>query len=100
MTTKAIDSDSSTDDEEEMKINRNMICKISKTHIYSNYSNNEKYSVDGLNTFNNNNFKKWLNKLKIKNKPATISSDLSEGEAVNEYMNRCSNIPGFKFLKN
>lgn len=42
MTTKAIDSDSSTDDEEEMKINRNMICKISKTHIYSNYSNNEK----------------------------------------------------------
>ena len=67
---------------------------------YCGNSNNEKYSVDGLNTFNNDNFKKWLNKLKIKNKPATISSDLSEGEAVNEYMNRCSNIPGFKFLKN
>jgi len=38
----AKDLDSSTDDEEEMKSNCNALCKISKTLIYSNYSNNEK----------------------------------------------------------
>jgi hypothetical protein len=42
MTTKSSDFDSSTDDEEEIKSNCNKPCKISKTLIYSNYSNNEK----------------------------------------------------------
>ena len=42
MTTKSADLDSSTDDEEETKSNCNALCKIAKTLIYSNYSNNEK----------------------------------------------------------
>ena len=42
MTTKSADFDSSTDDEEETKRDCNALCKIAKTLIYSNYSNNEK----------------------------------------------------------
>ena len=42
MTTKSADFDSSTDDEEETKRDGNTLCKIAKTLIYSNYSNNEK----------------------------------------------------------